>query len=352
MLADIYLTVLYARGGKGIFSRRIGAGTWRIFRLFAGRCGTEREAVLTFAGPTMLVILAAFWVGGIICGFALITWPMLGSSIQTMQGKTLTDFMTAVSYTGGNATTAGGADVRPVTSLGRWVTLIDSLVGISSITLVLTYFLQIYRALQGRNAFSLQLHHATDATGDAAQWLAGLGPGGDFTDGRRVLAAVAGELAKVYEAHHFYGALVLFRFREPYYAFPRMALVVMDAITLVRTALPDEKYGGITKSGAASALWLGGMQMLDELSQVFLPPVGAPNAGKPPDQKTTDRWRKRYSAGLLVLRNAGIATIADERAGAEQYVSLRSCWDGYVQAFASYLAHTMSEVDAAGSAVA
>jgi hypothetical protein len=90
------------------------------------------------------------------------------------------------------------------------------------------------------------------------------------------------------------------------------------------------------------------MRLLTLLAASFLP-GGLPQDSHGPDPATLDRWRRRYSAALRRLRQAGIQTIADEQAGAEVYVSLRARWDRYITTFADWMAHDMDTIDPAGA---
>src|SRR5205823_3769947 len=132
-------------------------------------------------------------------------------------------------------TTVGTSDFSPRTWFFRLLYTFDSLVGMSVITLTVTYFLEIYNALQRRNTFALKLHLATGETGDAAELIAGVGPQGHFEAGYTHLAEMAAEMAGFTESHHFYDVLLYFRFREPHYAVSRIALVALDAISLMKS---------------------------------------------------------------------------------------------------------------------
>ena len=72
-----------------------------------------------------------------------------------------------------------------------------------------------------RNTLAQNLHHATGGTGDAAEWVARMGPGGDFNGARGELADVADEVMNFYESQHFYPILIHFRFGDPEYAVAR-----------------------------------------------------------------------------------------------------------------------------------
>lgn len=92
--------------------------------------------------------------------------------------------------------------------------LFTSLVGTAIISLTLTYLMQVYAALQRRNALGLKIHLASAETADAAELLAGLGPEGKFDSGYNNLSEMAVGMSEVKESHHFYTVLSYFRFRS------------------------------------------------------------------------------------------------------------------------------------------
>src|SRR4051812_9748334 len=218
-LTDVYLTVLYARSGIGVISHRLSRWNWRLFRLVAAPFPLKvRDSILTFGGPALLVWMALAWVLTVLIGFALVVWPALGTSVLASQGDTPTDFVSAVYYTGYWMTSVGNGDLRPLTPFYKVVSILSSFLGLSVITLMLTYFVQVYTALQRRNTFALSLHDSTGGSGDAVDLLCGLGAAGDFDDARAAVAKFANELADLHESHHFYESLFYFTFREPHYA--------------------------------------------------------------------------------------------------------------------------------------
>jgi hypothetical protein len=90
------------------------------------------------------------------------------------------------------------------------------------------------------------------------------------------------------------------------------------------------------------------MMMLKTSANTFLSGE-MPDEQKHPDKQTLESWRRRYFAALKRLRQANIQTIADEQAGFEIYVSLRSEWNNYITSLAPQMAYGMEEVDSAGS---
>ncbi len=345
-LLDVFFTTLYARHGPLVISDYLGRGCWGLFRAVARRTPHRiRDGILSFCGPVLMVVIVTVWVSMINLGFALIIWPFLGGSIRASNGgATPSDFISALYMSGYYMTTVGNGDLQPVSGYLKMLLVLDSALGLSVITLTLTYFLQVYNALQGRNRLALSLHHRTGATGDAARLVSGLGGAGDFDGARAELSDIAEELLAVYEAHHFYPSLLYFRFPEKHHMSSRVAFIVMETATLVRSGLNEKRYAALVRSGAVTQLWEGGMQVLSELAKIYLGRTKI-NREAPPDEKAVRVWRKHYHEAVQHLRSEGIATIEDEQAGERKYVKLRRRWDPYVTAFANYLVHDLEEVE-------
>jgi hypothetical protein len=346
-LVDVFLTVLYARTGVGVLSPWVTEGVWVAFRWVGRRLLRCRDFVLSLAGPSLLVVLAVVWVGLLAVGFALVYWPMLGSKVHSGEGEpTPLGFGTAFYYSLTSMTTVGSGSSVIEAGAPQFLVAIQSALGIAVITLTITYFVQIYNAVLERNALALKLHVASDATADAARVVAGLGAAGDFEGSRGTLGEWAGEMTRVFESHHLYSVLHVFRFVEPEYAAARIIILTMDSVTLIRSALHPERYAALRGSASVTALWQIGLQTMRDLSGTYLPGGEPGRAGV--DGETERQWRRRYAEGCRVLREAGVE-LNDDGAGAAAYVELRKEWDRYMVAFAHYMAHTVAEVDVAGA---
>lgn len=236
-LADIFLTVLYARAGTGLIAPHWSRLIWALLRAVAAPFGRRRGEVLSVVGPLIVVSLIGFWAIGMAAGAALAIHPELGTAIRPSSGKASTDFVTALMVAGNSLSIVGGGDYSPHTTGTRLLFLINSLIGASMLSLVLSYLVQVYSALQARNALALTVDLMSDGTGDAAVMLARLMPEGEAGDATSDLGNLARSLAATKEAHHFYPLLFYFRFKEPFYAVSRFSFVLLDAATLIDTAL-------------------------------------------------------------------------------------------------------------------
>lgn len=332
-IADIYLTVLYPRGDKGLVSNRLARGLWYLFRVCGRITRRHRDRILSYIGSTLLVVTVAVWVLLLIVGFALIYLPALGNEIRMEGGNTPTDFVTAIYYSGYSIATLGTGDITPRTGTYRLLMILEAVLGFSVITMTLTYFESVYSQLIKRNVFALSLHHRTRQTGDAAEMLARFGASGSFDSStHQDITNMAQNLMTVLESNHSYPALSYFRLEESYYALARVIFIAMDTVTLIRSALHEESYRSLVQSAVVHELAGSGMQFLEELSQLFLPrKYSAFNIQ--PEQM----WRYRYYHALERLQATGIKTVSDSEVGADLYVALRREWNPHLIALARYM---------------
>ena len=72
ILADVFLTVLYARLGSGLLSYHLARGTWLVFRTLSKPFHSRRPKILSFCGPSILVLVVLVWAFLLALGMALI----------------------------------------------------------------------------------------------------------------------------------------------------------------------------------------------------------------------------------------------------------------------------------------
>lgn len=345
-LYDMFSTVLYARITMGPVSVGLSRGIWWLFHRVAALLPGQQDRIFSYCGPIVLVALLFGWSALLDIGSAFLIHPVLGSSVTASSGPTPTDFVSALYAGGESISVVGTSGFTPKTAAFRLLFLLNSLLGMTLIFLALTYLTQVYNALQRRNAVARRVDALTGKTGDAAELVAGLGPEGKFTVGYTSLSSVGDEIDSITEAHQFYPVLFYFRFQEEMYSVSRMAVVSLDAVSLLKSGVRDDAAGWFKESAAVTQLWAATLHLLTTLSRHFLPDETADSPGAP-DAETVTRWRRRYAAGLRRLRQAGIRTVADEAAGGEDYVALRSQWDRYVRVLSPALNYHPEDVDPA-----
>jgi hypothetical protein len=342
-LIDIYLTVLYARSGTGLINPFLNKGVWRLFRRTALLFGGTRGRLLSYCGPTLLVLTTAIWSLLLISGFALIVWPQLGTAIQSSQGQTPTDFISALYYSAFSFTTLGTGDLIPQSGLSRLLMVIEAALGFSFFTLTITYFISVYSALRQRNTFALTLHHKTDRTANGVHFISSLGAGGSFEGARQEFAAIAQGISDLLESHHFYPVLHYFHFNEVRYALPRIVFITMDSVSLIQTVLAEEKSQHLVHSSAVKELWSSGRDLLNFFQEDFSP-QGLPAQEDFMTEDFRRQWRNRYQNASEHLISNGIETRSDATAGADLYIDLCREWYPYVVSFSDSALYDLREV--------
>lgn len=336
-LADIFLTVLYARAGTGLLAPRWNRLVWAAVKSISQLFSRRQGLVLSFAGPLIVVLLIAFWALGLTAGAALVIQPELGTAIRPTSGDTPRDFVTALLVAGNSLSIVGSGDYAPHTAGTRLLYLLNSLIGASVLSLVLSYLVQVYSALRERNALALTIDLMTDGTGDAAVMLGRLIPGGDSSDAVSELGNLVRSLAATKEAHHFYPLLFYFRFEDSFYSVSRFGFVLLDLTTLIETALDRQRYGTLVSSAPVTSLRRGSLLLLDTLDQNL--PAAKSLAGQ-----AAEAWhdRQRYVTAMKTLTCAGIAVQPE---GIEPYVVARGKWEPLMRRVAPTLGYTMHEID-------
>ena len=345
VLADIFLTVLYARIGTGLIADRVAHLTWAIFRAAADAVGQKRGAILSFCGPVILIVYVLFWALGLTHGAGLIIHPPLGVAVRTSSGETPADFMTALYAGGSSMAIVGASDFKPVTDSYRVLYLVNSLVGISATSLVLTYVMQVYSALRQRNALGLKLHVLTGESADAAEFLARLGPQGQFSSGYTHLADLAASLSEMKEAHHFYPVLFYFRFRQPFYSVSAQVFVALDTVSLIRSGIGGRQAAWLKEAAAVDAIWRVAMLLVVTLETTFLP--GDMPTPADVSRAESEAWRTRFAEAVRQLSSAGIEAMPNE-AGAEIYLAQRARWQPHIARLAPSMAYHIDELRPGG----
>jgi hypothetical protein len=343
-LLDVFLTILYARIGYSLIGAWVSRGVRSCFRWLARFAGAERGRILSFCGPVIVVSLIATWGATLIVGTALILHPQLGRGVAPRSGGTSTDFTTALYAGSGSLSIANSTDFEPKTPAMRLLYVANSLIGTSVVSLVLMYLMQVYTALQERNALALKIHLTSRGTGDAAEFVAALCAHGSVSAGVSTLAEIAGELARMKEAHHFYPVVVYFRFREPLYAVSRFSFVVLDADSLLRSAVAAEPNGGFAETAPVLLVGQGARLLVETLHTHF---AGGATTARP-DAVTREAWRRRFAVAVERLRSAAVPLVPDLAAAAERYVNLRAEWQHHVDAIAPLMGYTSADVDVVG----
>ena len=227
MLTDAFATLIVTQGTSGLWrpTRLFYAATWRATRVTAARLGDRSGEYLLNIYPALSLLgLLVLWLVGLMIGWSLVYWGL----DQRVGGTT--DWGTLVYY-------AGTSLVTPVFGsahggLVRMLTLLETLTGVVTIALMISYLPALYGAYSRREARLLTLDDPQGGRITPVRVVVLAAPDGD----RETLFRSLGEwqmwVADLLESHVSYPMLALFRSQHPGQSWVTALGVVTDAATL------------------------------------------------------------------------------------------------------------------------
>lgn len=183
-LIDVFQT-LFHPAGRGAMSDWTAKLTWRACRLIARR----RPHLLTYAGPTAILLIIVSWAGLTWLGFALIYKPQLATGFDFSQasgGSPHTGMVEAMSLSIGALITLSEGSYAKL----HWLQLArgtEAVIGFGLLSASVSWLLSIYPVLESRRAVAQQatlLHHSErethldlvgDAPNRAEDWIMAIG---------------------------------------------------------------------------------------------------------------------------------------------------------------------------------
>jgi len=183
-LVDVFQT-LFHPAGRGAMSDWLARLTWRAFRKFA----TKKPQVLTYAGPTGILLIIVNWAALTWFGFALIFLSRLRSGFvfsETTGGSLHKGLIEALALSIDSLITLSEGSYAKL----HWLQLargLEAVIGFGLLTASVSWLLSIYPVLEARRAIAQRatlLHHAERenrldlvqaASEHAVDWILSLG---------------------------------------------------------------------------------------------------------------------------------------------------------------------------------
>jgi hypothetical protein len=227
MLSDAVATLIVTQGTSGLWrpTRLFYAATWRAARGLAARLPDRAgEYTLNVYPAVSLLGLLVLWLAGLMIGWSLVYWGL----DQRIGGST--DWGTLVYYAGTSLVTPVFGSAHG--ALVRLLTLLETLTGIVTIALMISYLPALYGAYSRREVRLLTLDDPLGSRITPVRVLALSAPGGDLEMLYRSLGEWQLWTADLLESHVSYPMLALFRSQHPGQSWVTALGVVTDAGTL------------------------------------------------------------------------------------------------------------------------
>ncbi len=227
MLSDAVATLIVTQGSSGFWrpTRLFYAVTWRVTRAVAARLPERAgEYSLNVYPALSLLGLLVLWLAGLMVGWSLVYWGL----DQRLGGTR--DFGTLVYYAGTSLVTPlfGSAHGNAV----RTLTLLETLTGVVTIALMISYLPALYGAYSRRESRLLTLDDPRGGRITPMRVVVLNAPGGDVEMLYRALREWEMWTADVLESHVSYPMLALFRSQHAGQSWVTALGLVTDAATL------------------------------------------------------------------------------------------------------------------------
>ena len=323
VLFDAFQTIILPRRAVGRFriTNLFYLLTWRPWTLLTQRVrhAGRRESVYSYYGPLSLILLLMVWAGGLLLGFALITYA-LGSQFhdQMLQSGFLTDLYVS----GTTLFTLGLGDVTPYSAATRALTILEAGTGLGFLAVVMGYFPVLYSAFSRREVSIALLDARAGSPPTAAELLRRHSHEGADAALSMLLTEWERWSAELLESHISYPLLCYFRSQHTNQSWLSALTSVLDASALLIAGVRghEARQAQLTFAMARHA-------MVD-LAQIFslVPIVNGP------DRLPPERYEELY--GLLC--QSGVSVCRDGHSY-DRLRELRVLYEGHAEALAAYL---------------
>jgi hypothetical protein len=320
MLWDVFETVALPRTAlrKVRLARGFYRGTWRPWVAIARRMRSDssRESFLALYGPLSIFGLLTVWAGGLVMGFALLQWSQRTLVSDLPGDSRLFDL---VYFSGSTLFTLGVGDLSPDNEAGRVLTVAEAGIGLTLLTMVLSYLPVLYGSFSRREARLTLLDIRAGTPPAAAELLRSLVTTGDPAALNEFLKEWEYWCSELLESHISYPPVAYFRSQHRRQSWIAALATVLDLSALLKV--------GVAGRGAwrADQTFAIARHAAVDLAQIL---------GGPLDW-TVDRLPREELAALRRdLGDAGLTLSLEANA---QLAELRRSYEPYVAALSTRL---------------
>ncbi|MEO8218616.1 MAG: potassium channel family protein [Acidobacteriota bacterium] len=295
--------------------------TWRPYCLVSRffPAGNRRENFLSVYGPMSLILLLVLWAVALVAGFALLQWG-LGAGVEAPEG--MNQFQAEVYLSGTNFFTLGLGDVRPLRSVGRLLTVLESGTGFAFLALIIGFLPGVSAAFSRRELNISLLDARAGSPPSATELLKRQCAEGHGADLKILLGDWERWSAELLESHISFPVLAYFRSQHDNQSWLSSLTAMLDtcALVIVGVDSASRQQARLTFAIARHAV----VDMCNVLGQHPLP---EPLQRISPD--TLERVREELEhSGLAPARGAEADRKLDE---------LRAMYEPYVGALSVHL---------------
>jgi hypothetical protein len=291
----------------------------------------SRAEVLGWGAPLMIGGILVFWSTLYVVGFALVYVPFMRnvsafSVSGAGPGSALGD---ALYFSATSFVTTGYGDIVPVHPLARLLALLEGGLGLTTLSLSVTYLLSVYPLIARKMSLAQSLNQETGGRSDAVVLAQRYVSSGRYEALAQRLAGMNDALLQLGQSHALYPVLYFVRPREAHLSFVRVLAVIQGIVATLRYGLDPEVYDDVVTDPRLLILeegLLSTLHMLADSSHL------APARATESDLEVAHR---DHIALLDALREHGVAAVSSgDRATHEAHNRFRTATDRYLRAYA------------------
>jgi hypothetical protein len=332
--ALLALGILWDAFETTVLSRRVSRGTrltiafyrltWPVWRTVARRIprGNRRENFLTVYGPISLLLLIASWALGLVLAFGLLQWGA-GSRVLSPDGRA--NFLTTLYMSGTTLFTLGIGDVVPHSPIGRFLTVLESGIGLGFLALVIGYFPVLSQAFSEREGNITLLDARAGSPPTAAELLRrhGLDRAADAL--LELLRDWEKWSARLLESHVSFPVLAYYRSQHDNQSWVAAMTAILDTCALV-IATGEHREKRIVRQ--ARLTFAVARHAVADMCRVLSRQAAPPETDRLPDAEVERLVHSLVEAGITMPPDEGTRVKLRE---------LREMYEPYIHALGSHL---------------
>ena len=248
VIVDILWTTLWVDGGSGPIASRLTSAVWRGLRI----ASNDRSRVLSVAGPLILTLTLATWVGLLWIGWSFLFAGSGQALLDTRTGDPAT-WSGRFYYVAYTMFTNGNGDYTPNGATWEIASSFTTATGMLFVTLGVSYVLSVLGAVSQKRSF------ASSVTGLGTRSESFVRTGwteseADFRGITLSLDRLASELGVLAEQHKSYPILHYYHSETGEQASAMAVPIFDDALTIFRYGVPADAQprGTLIKSGRSN----------------------------------------------------------------------------------------------------
>jgi hypothetical protein len=240
-LVDVFVTV-FNYDGFTCITARFHRLMWRALRGSSGALPADRRgAFLSLTASLLLPATIAFWLGLEITGFAMMYLPAVANGDFVTTHHLPLNAGTAFYFSAGDISSLVFGDVEPKTALFGALTTVETIVGIGTLTLALTYVLTALGVLNHIDRLHGRVHRNAEEPERPSSVLTRHFRSPNTSQLTNLLEALTDDLDRYDQGLRRYPVVYYFHTRRIERSVPMVFATLGELIALARWGLPPDE---------------------------------------------------------------------------------------------------------------